>query len=90
MFPVKTDITISGQEVNPCEGCSHKNVCKNLDILRAALSSIESASVYEPIKENGIKEIPIKNIPWLSVSVACKNWSPIQRTEKRGIDIYDT
>lgn len=85
MLTIKTDITISGQGLNPCEECSHKEVCKNLDILRAALSSIESAMVYEPIKENGIKETPIKNIPWLSVSIACKNWSPIQRTEKREV-----
>lgn len=89
MLTIKTDTTISGQGLNPCEECSHKEVCKNLDILRAAVSSIASASIYEPTKNKGTKETHIKDIPWLSINVTCRNWSRIQKNLKRG-DIYDT
>lgn len=90
MLTIKTNITVSGQGLNLCEECSHKDVCKNLDILRAAVSSIESASIYEPTNNNGTKETHVKDIPWLSINVTCRNWSRAQRTQQRRFDIYDT
>lgn len=57
-----------------CDDCAHKIDCKNIDILKSVICSLRSAQVGESTPEGKIEVIKVRDIPWISLHLNCKNF----------------